>query len=120
MVYGVGALSDTHLIRNIVGLSVFPWLKQGVNADLIKLICDSVDDENDDDLIEENTAQLLEKYMNEDDGEDEDSYNGGSGMNYSLLYDSPYDSDKDRLMLIEQLVYFYLCREDFLKTKLLN
>ena len=51
IVYGVGALCDTHLIRNIVGLSVFPWLKQGINADLIKLICDSVDEENDDDLI---------------------------------------------------------------------
>lgn len=54
-----------------MGVSLFPWLQQGVSPELVKLIVDSIDDEDDEDeLLEENTAQLLEKYANEDD-EDE-------------------------------------------------
>ncbi len=39
--------------------------------------------------------QLLEKYKDEDDDEEEDLY-VSEGGNYSYLYDSPFDCAKDK------------------------
>lgn len=62
MVYGIGSLCNPRDVKSIVGVSLFPWLKEGVTAELVKMIIDSIDEENEDeeeDLLEENTAQLL-------------------------------------------------------------
>lgn len=31
VVFGVGGLTDIHSIKSIVGVSLYPWLKEGVN-----------------------------------------------------------------------------------------
>ena len=68
VVFNIGGLSDPQAVRGIVGVSLFPWLKEGINPALIKIIADSVDDEyadnDDEDYLNENTEQLLEKYAN--------------------------------------------------------
>lgn len=66
VVFGIGGLNPPQTMRGIVGVSLFPWLKEGITPQLVKMIANSIDDEDDDeDLIAENTAQLLEKYANE-------------------------------------------------------
>lgn len=62
VVYGIGSLCNPQDVKSIVGVSLFPWLKEGVTPELVKMIIDSIDEENEDeeeDLLEENTAQLL-------------------------------------------------------------
>jgi hypothetical protein len=43
MVYDVGNLSNPSEIRSILGVSLFPWLKQGVCAELVKLTLNSIE-----------------------------------------------------------------------------
>ena len=45
---------------------------------------------------------MLEKYANEE--EDEEDFYEGSGINYGDQYDSPFDSSKDKQLLISALV----------------
>ena len=47
-VLGVGSLGSTDQLHSIMGLSLYPWLKEGVNPHLVKLVTDSIDDESDD------------------------------------------------------------------------
>jgi len=61
MIYGVGNLCHPTNLKSIIGVSLYPWLKDGLTPQIIKLIVNSIEDEeeDDDDLQEENTAQLL-------------------------------------------------------------
>jgi hypothetical protein len=43
IVYNVGGLADPQGIHGIVGVSLFPWLKEGISPQLVKLITDSID-----------------------------------------------------------------------------
>lgn len=57
--------------------------------------------------------QMLEKYANEDDDEEAcDEYYGSEGVNYGFLYESPFNSSKDKEMFIQKLVicFYYSCR----------
>ena len=104
LVYGVGELAHPQELRLITGVSLFPWLKHGVTPELVRLVVNSIENEEEedqDDLIEENTAQLLARYENEDDDED---YYEGEGTTYNFLYDSPFDDARDRELLIGGLV----------------
>lgn len=69
-----------------------------------------MEEEEDEDLYEDNTAQLLEKYADEDD-EDEDDFNEGSAINYRYHYESPFDSSRDKDMVIQILVRICLYRK---------
>ena len=43
-----------------MGVSLFPWLKQGVNNQIVKIVTNSIeDDESDDDDLQEDTYQML-------------------------------------------------------------
>jgi hypothetical protein len=48
VVYGVGGLSGLREVSSIVGVSLFPWLKEGLNADIVRLIVNSIEDGEDD------------------------------------------------------------------------
>ena len=42
---------------------------------------------------------MLEKYANDDDDEEEDFFEG-SGIQYNYHYDSPFDSTRDKDLLV--------------------
>ena len=46
--------------------------------------------------------QMLERYVNEE--EDEEDYYEGAGVTYNYLYDSPFDDTKDKDLLMQALV----------------
>lgn len=89
-------------------MSLYPWLKEGVCPEIVKIVTDHLDEEDDDDdLLEENTAQMLERYAQEDDEDEEDYDKETTGTNYTYFYDSPFDVAKDREMLVAQIVTHY-------------
>jgi hypothetical protein len=46
-------LGNINQVHSILGVSLFPWLKEGVSPHLVKLIVDSIEDEEEEeDLIE--------------------------------------------------------------------
>ncbi len=66
-------------------------------------------------MYEENTAQMLQKYANDED-ESED-YVEGSGMQYNYLYNSPFDAAKDRETLVQHIVIYLLFRKVYLRVR---
>ncbi len=51
---------------------------------------------------------MLEKYANDQDQEEQcDQYYGTEGVNYSFLYDSPFDCAKDKEIFVQKLVIIY-------------
>ena len=66
-------------------------------------------EDDQDNYDEEDTLQMLEKYAEEDDEEEDqcEEYYGTEGVNYAFLYDSPYDSTKDKDYFVDRLVTFY-------------
>jgi hypothetical protein len=45
MIYGVGNLFNPNDLKAIVGVSLYPWLKDGLTPQIIKLIVNSVEDD---------------------------------------------------------------------------
>lgn len=43
VVYNIGGLCPPEKLRGIVGVSLFPWLKEGVNAQMVKIITQFVE-----------------------------------------------------------------------------
>ena len=86
-----------------MGISLTPWLKAGVTPEIVKMIVNAEQEEDEGYLQEENTAQMLQKYAEEDDDDEEDFYEN-SGVNYSYLYDSPFDAVKDKDILVQIVV----------------
>ena len=104
LVYGVGELAHPQELRLVIGVSLFPWLKHGVTTELVQLVVDSVEyeeKEEQDEIFEGNTVQLLAHYENEE--EDDENYQE-DGASYNFLYDSPFDNAKDRELLLSGLV----------------
>ena len=53
VVFNVGQLCPPENLSRIVGVSLFPWLQEGISIPLVKLITNSIEDEeDDDDLLE--------------------------------------------------------------------
>lgn len=42
-VYGIGELAPVRLLKPIVGVSLAPWLQQGITLDLLKLTLNSIE-----------------------------------------------------------------------------
>ena len=43
IVYNIGGLPSLENLRGIVGVSLFPWLKEGVNAQMVRIITQFAD-----------------------------------------------------------------------------
>jgi hypothetical protein len=43
VVYNVGSLANPSDLHEIVGVSLYPWLKEGVSPEMVKIIAASVD-----------------------------------------------------------------------------
>jgi len=44
MIYGIGSISNTSNLKSIIGISLYPWLNNGVNPDLVKIMIDTIEE----------------------------------------------------------------------------
>jgi len=51
VVFNIGSLANPRDIHEIVGVSLYPWLKEGVCPEMVKIIAGSVDEDDEDDLL---------------------------------------------------------------------
>ena len=47
----MGQLCPPENLSRIVGVSLYPWLQGGINIPLVKLITNSIEDEEEDDIL---------------------------------------------------------------------
>ena len=99
VIYNTCEVSNPNSLNLIAGISFYPWIEHRLCTGVVKRILFILNDEEqgDDDEFEENTAQMLERYAQEDEEEDgiEDFNPDFENGNYSQNYDSPFNYEKD-------------------------